>query len=779
MQDNNTKIIDGAYQRQASKNPGLIIVDDQGFRQIDLKQFRKKELCFGRKTEMNDIVIASDIVSSSHGKIIIENDGISICDTGSSNGTFVAMGGHYHKLAPGQPFFSDMEDVIIRIGGHDKSVLLLYTQNAGGQWKEERLKAYMSIGREDGNDICLRHVSVSAKHAAIKVVNGQFVLEDCGSTNGLMVNGQRMARQCLLNDKDIIQITNSTIIFTHSALIYKTLDSGTQLSLQKLTKVAGRGKERKIILNQADCQIGKNEFVAIIGGSGAGKSTLMNAMSGFDKDITGKVYFNGLDLHQNFDSLKNIIGFVPQQDIIYENLTLYKMLYYTAKMKMPEDTTAGEIRQRIDQVLEMVELSDHQRTMIKRLSGGQKKRASIAVELLADPSLFFLDEPTSGLDPGTEQKLMYTLRRLSKNEGKTVIMVTHTTQNLHLCDKVIIMGTGGRICYYGSPEDARAYFEVDDLVSIYNLVSDQTSKWADKYNSVKKDVYEAPEKAPAMHIRGKSGHLLRRQFWVLVSRYVELIKNDMQRLTLLFAQPLIIGLLLAVVAEEDAFTSYEGTKSILFALSCSGIWIGMFNTIQEICKERVILKREYMSNLNLGIYMASKYLVQGIICAVQALILIIIFINMVGRADQGAFGHSAGVEMFISLFLTVYASSSLGFIVSALSKNGDRAMATAPFLLIIQLLFSGVLFDLSGITKVVSALTISRWSMEGLGVTNDLNSLPLKLEEKFPGLERELNPMFDKSLWHLLETWGILVIFVILLGVISVLLLRNLSKEKG
>ena len=203
-------------------------------------------------------------------------------------------------------------------------------------------------------------------------------------------------------------------------------------------------------MNDVSCEIRPNEFVAIIGGSGAGKTTLMNAISGFEQEFTGKVYCNNVDLVAQFQHLKNIIGFVPQQDIIYENLTLKRMLLYTAKLKMPEDTKKQEMEQRIEAVLKMVDLLEHQNTYIRKLSGGQKKRASIAVELLADPKLFFLDEPTSGLDPGTEKNLMETLSRLAKEQNKTIIMVTHTTQNLHLCDKIIFMGPGsGSRCYPG------------------------------------------------------------------------------------------------------------------------------------------------------------------------------------------------------------------------------------------------------------------------------------------------------------------------------------------
>ena len=163
------------------------------------------------------------------------------------------------------------------------------------------------------------------------------------------------------------------------------------------------------------------------------------------------------------------------------------MLYYTAKMKMPDNTSMQEIEDRIQEVLRLIELTEHQNTMIKNLSGGQKKRASIAVELLADPGMFFLDEPTSGLDPGTEQKLMRVLNRLSKTQGKTIVMVTHTTQSLDLCDKIIFMGKKGRLAFMGTPEEAKMFFGTESLIEIYNLLEEDTESWAgqfDRFNPI-------------------------------------------------------------------------------------------------------------------------------------------------------------------------------------------------------------------------------------------------------------------------------------------------------
>ena len=468
----------------------------------------------------------------------------------------------------------------------------------------------------------------------------------------------------------------------------------------------------------------------------------MTAMSGFDSKVTGHVYCNGTNLHENFQTLKNIIGFVPQQDIIYENITLKKMLYYTAKMKMPQDTSNQEIEERIEEVLRMVELSEHKDTYIRRLSGGQKKRASIAVELLANPGLFFLDEPTSGLDPGTEEHLMRTLSKLSKEQEKTIVMVTHTINNLDLCDKVIIMGYGGRLCYCGSPAGIKDFFRTDDLVKVYDIITADPKGWETQFkmsgiNAVSGQVHES--NGEAIKPRTVSGFA---QLGILVRRYTTLIMNDVQRLALIFGQPLIIGLLLTLVAGPDIYRKFTETQSILFTLMSGGIWMGLLNTIQEVNKERVILKREYMGNLKLPIYMLSKYIVQGVISLIQAVILVLTFVLIKGAPDcKGVIISNATLEMIVLIFLTIYASAGMGLLLSSITKSADRAMAIAPFVLIIQLIFSGILFELTGATDKISYVTFSRWAMESIGSTCDLNLLDPPGQEESEQVEEQFDDL--------------------------------------
>ena len=252
------------------------------------------------------------------------------------------------------------------------------------------------------------------------------------------------------------------MIYSAGFIYFHTYTGGIGITVSHIVKTVKSGNNSINICNDVSLEIRPAELVAIIGGSGAGKTTLMNAICGYNKPTSGKVVINGEDLYEKdtYEALKSVIGYVPQQDIVYDNLTLFSMLNYAAKLRLPDDTSPAERERRVREVIDMVELSSKADTMIRRLSGGQKKRASIAVELLSDPQLFFLDEPASGLDPGTERNLMRTLKNMTQS-GKTVILVTHSTLNLQDCDKILFMGRGGNLCYSGNMESAKRFFKID------------------------------------------------------------------------------------------------------------------------------------------------------------------------------------------------------------------------------------------------------------------------------------------------------------------------------
>ena len=752
----------------------LIIIDSQGVRNIDLNDYRKETLLIGRNGNECDIAVASAYASGRHLYFIRKFGECFLCDEGSTNGTFLIKGENRVDIRKTGPYKLKEATSICYLGdgGHpgEEAILVFTTQNNGELKSVHLEQGNTLIGRSEDCDIRLLHPMVSRRHAVVSRNADIITIGDMGSLNGVLVNGVAVNKSVQVSRTAVVQIADTVIIIHNGYLLYFRSVSGVSVEVNHIEKKVGKGKK---ILNDVSLSIGENEFVAIIGGSGAGKTTLMNAISGFDSKLSaGNISVNGADLHKNFDVLKGIIGYVPQQDIIYENLTLRRMLEYTAKMKMDSSVGSAERAERIEKVLEMVELIEHKDTYIRKLSGGQKKRASIAVELLADPKLFFLDEPTSGLDPGTEQNLMKTLKKLSKTQGKTIIMVTHTTQSLNLCDKIIIMGTGGRLCYMGTPEETLNFFETDSLVNVYNMVNSDALMWEKKFKDNNDNNIQSPHKE---HEKIKVGNKvsLWNQFKVLTMRYAELMLHDIPRLALLLAQPVIIAVLLGIVAAEEVFDIYEDTKSILFALVCSGIWIGLFNSIQEICKERVILKREYMANLRLPIYILSKYVVQLVLGLVQTLLMLGLFAVLVGIPKEGIIFSSGFVECALTLLLTVMASAAMGLIISAFAKNGDRAMTFAPFILIVQLLFSGILFKLEGAVDVISRVTVSRWAIEGLGSTADLNMLMSKT-----GIPRQAENLFTHSAQHLWQVWGILMIFVVVFGILASVLLKSVAKDQ-
>ena len=717
-------------------------------KEYDLTKFQDGSYTFGR-SENNSIRLNSGIVSGNHGDIYLQQGRFYVRDNHSSNGSYIAYGTQFMQMTPEQYYGGDGRDMIIRLGtnhsmdGIDPVLFLYNGRQKDGRWKTYSLHdGDNSIGRAADCDIRIKNVAVSRYHAGIRKVQNQYYVFDNGSTNGVFVNGSRIVKPYCLSNKDIFTILNTTFIYDGDLLYYKVNPEGIALEIHDLNKDVPAKGGKKTILDKVSLSIQPNEFVAIIGGSGAGKTTLMTAMSGFDSKVTGQVYCNGTNLRENFQTLKNIIGFVPQQDIIYENITLKKMLYYTAKMKMPQDTSNAEIDERIEEVLGMVELSEHKDTYIRRLSGGQKKRASIAVELLANPGLFFLDEPTSGLDPGTEEHLMRTLSKLSKEQEKTIVMVTHTINNLDLCDKVIIMGYGGRLCYCGSPAGIKDFFRTDDLVKVYDIITADPKGWETKFrmsgiNPV--NAHASQEGGEPIKPRKVNGFA---QLGILTRRYTTLIMNDMQRLALIFGQPLIIGLLLTLVAGTGIYEKFTETQSILFTLMSGGIWMGLLNTIQEVNKERVILKREYMGNLKLPIYMLSKYIVQGVISLIQAVILVVTFVLVKGTPScKGVIISNATVEMIVLIFLTIYASAGMGLLLSSITKSADRAMAIAPFVLIIQLIFSGILFELTGATDKISYVTFSRWAMESIGSTCNLNELEPPGQEESDSVEEQFDDL--------------------------------------
>lgn len=775
--DKTTRFVGAVEQTDSS----LVTIFDGSFvpRTIQLNEFGKNYVYFGRDPQ-NDIVLTSNLVSSKHGRFVykgnswVMEDKAAYKDSGSTNGLI------YNNTSIISRSVSDGDFIRIDDGVETVSegVLFVFSSvDSDNKWHSVPLsgKPEVTIGREESCDITLPHVSVSKVHAKIVHENDGWYIIDSDSTNGVIVNNRRISGKEKLHEKDVIAITSSKLIFTSTMISYCCYKSGISVDASDIV-IKRRNEEGKLITtcDHASLNIKPGELVAIIGGSGAGKSTILNCMCGYLRPDHGDVYINGVNLYQNFDSLKKIVGYVPQSDIVYDNLTLYDMLAYTAKLRLPKDTTPAERESAILKAIETVELTEKRYNLIKKFSGGQRKRASIAVELLSDPNLLFLDEPASGLDPGTERNLMQSLRSMADG-GKTVILVTHSTLQLKMCDKIVFMGKGGNLCFFGSYEEALAFFGVSDIVDVYNMITEQATQWSAKFE---KSRVPAGKVRQTSAVSGKSKESRFKQFCVLSTRYLKLVVNDRQRLLLLLVQAPLLAVLISLVADGEQFEQYEMTKSLLFALSCSAFWVGMLNAIQEICKERPIMKREYMTGLSLTSYVASKATVLGGLCLLQSVLITGVFSGLVGIPDVGVI-MSPFLEILITTFFTAVASTSTGLFVSSLFTNADRAMTVAPILLMPQILFSGLIFKLGDATEVISWFAVCRWSMEGYGTTANLNDLTLRLQQEGILIPHEAETFFEFTSTHLMMSWGILAVYTAVFLILTRIILSKTTKEES
>lgn len=609
------------------------------------------------------------------------------------------------------------------------------------------------------------------------IIRNNITIADEGSLNGIYINRKKIlpSKNKKIENLDVILIGNSKIVVFGDKLIYQLSDSGVQVDAIDIVKKVRVKFKTQEIASHTSMTIKPSEFVAFVGGSGAGKSTFMKCISGVDRPTSGRVLINGENLYDNYDELKYNIGYVPQEDIVYSNLTLHDTLQYAAKLRMPDNTTIKERNIRIKEVLDIVQLTELENSYIRQLSGGQRKRASIAVELIADPNLFFLDEPTSGLDPGTERSIMLTLRKMAEM-GKTVILVTHNTLNLHLCDKVAFFGKGGKLCFFGRPKQALEFFGVSDFVDIYTLLNKDVEPWYNKFKNIEQtvNIEEAGEERTKINKKNKSFF---RQLMILISRYIKLITNDFQQLFLLIAQAPVVAILLAMVASEDIYTSYDDTKAIIFSIGCASIWLGLLNSVQEICKEKVILQKEHMADLKLSSYLLSKFIVQGIIAFIQATLLVGIFQKIVGSSENSILINGYWDIQFVS-FLSILAAASTGLFISAVVKNSNIAMSVIPLILVPQLLYSGMLFKLDEITDFVSNFVLCRWTVEALGTSVKLNDLTHIAQTINPLIEIEPENYFTFTTEHMIEVIGIILLMTAVLMLASYFVLRkNVNKN--
>lgn len=736
----------------------------------------------------NDIVLPLAYVSGRHGRLERQGTDWFYTDLGSTNGTFH----NGRRIPPHQPVLLQDGDVL-RIGDpHGNSVGLTFQAGAVGAAVGGTIHIgttalgakTLLIGRKPQADIALQAPTVSWQHARLDRAPQGYFITDLGSTSGTFVNGQRLTGRRLIRPGDVIQIGPFQLVYEATGIQQYAPTRGMRLDGICLVREVGRGARKKRLLHEVTISILPGEFVALVGPSGAGKTTLMMALNGFARADKGQVLVNGDDLYEHFDLYRTLIGYVPQDDIIHKDLTVAEALRYAARLRLPSDMSAQEIEQRIDQVLEEVELLEQKDQVISSLSGGQRKRVNIAVELLADPRLLFLDEPTSGLDPGLEKKMMHTLRRLADG-GRTVVLVTHATANIAQCDHVCFMAQG-RMIYFGPPHEALNFFGVtsNDFADIYAQLDDpnpeiarqKVADWEQRFISTYYQKYVASriravvsqiqrELAPATAGERPRVNPLQ-QFFVLTCRYLKLVLRDRLLLTVLLAVMPVIALLLLLIAEphwlvgntpaeieqqlarvaagQSASYSVVGkSQTLLLMMALASIFLGLFSSAYEIVKERPIYLRERMVALQLLPYLGSKVAVLGAFASLECLLFLLIVALKIRLPKEGVI-LPAPIEIYLTMVMGAWAAILLGLMISALVPNTNSVIYIILLLLFFQIIFSGALFELPEATKWLSGLTLSRWTTEALGTSANLEYLNTLSKTRFLPEPREVSVNVEK-----------------------------------
>ncbi|MEI6441850.1 MAG: ATP-binding cassette domain-containing protein [Nostocales cyanobacterium ELA583] len=638
------------------------------------------------------------------------------------------------------------------------------------------------IGRDSTANLYLDAPTISRRHATIDSDHqGRYILQNF-SPNGVFINGQQISSKAVLTNGSKIRIGPYILFLRDDNL--EILDQGTHIRLEAQNLILETNG--KIRIDDLSFAIEPGQFVALVGGSGAGKSTLMRTLLGIEKTTKGIVYLNGEDLQKNFNLYRNQIGYVPQDDIIHRELTVAEVLTYAAKLRLPPDSNLQQV---VEQALAAIKMSHRRQALISDLSGGQRKRVSIGVELLADPKLFFLDEPTSGLDPGLDKQMMQLLKELAHQGGRTVILVTHATANITECDRIVFLGIGGKLCYFGTPDDALKFFQVEDFADIYIKLEEEKEaiKYVNKFRqSGYYKIYVAnqlnskikPETTP---IPAKpKGVSFWQQWFLLTQRSGQLIVRDKINLALsLLTAP--IGISLITLAMKDKAPFVLGNEPdpalpslalrVLFVFTCAGLWVGFSSSLQEIVKESAIYLRERLVNLGLFAYLSSKITILSGLALAQTLLILIII--LMGFKSPNPELISWNMGLLITSFLTLFASFSLGLLVSAIVKNSSQANSTLPLLILPQIIFSGVLFKTEGVvSQILSWLMISRWSVGAYGTILNVNGLIPK-EHQFPGAF-EATSVYDPTWGNLSLNWGILLLHT----TVYLLIIFGLQKRK-
>ena len=593
----------------------------------------------------------------------------------------------------------------------------------------------IKIGRATDNDIVIPDVLASRHHATLVPKPGGAEIIDNRSINGTFVNGARV-ESAVLHDGDTVTIGNVDLLFRGGTLVRRTeTEAATRTGGLEVHGVTWTIEGNKTLLDNISMAARPGMLTAVIGPSGAGKSTFARLVAGYTHPTTGTVSFEGHDVHAEYASLRSRIGMVPQDDVVHGQLTVRQALMYAAELRLPPDTNKADREQVVNQVLEELEMTKHLDTRVEKLSGGQRKRASVALELLTGPSLLILDEPTSGLDPALDRQVMTMLRQLA-DAGRVVLVVTHSLTYLDVCDQVLLLAPGGKTAFYGPPNQIGP--------------SMGTTNWADIFSSVAGDPDAANKRFIAQHgppppqpAAQKPADLgeptktsLRRQFSTIARRQMRLIVSDRGYFLFLAFLPFIMGVLSLTVPGDVGFgvpvPATQGGEApnepgqILVLLNVGAIFMGTALTVRALIGERAIFLREQAVGLSTSAYILAKVFVFALFALLQSAI--VVGINVWGK-KWGPGAVTSGVvipprtlELYVDVAACCVAAAMTGLALSALAKSNEQIMPLLVIAIMSQLVFQGGMIPVTGrvVLDQLSWITPARWGYASTASTIDL-----------------------------------------------------------
>ena len=674
--------------------------NNQLFKKVAVEKGYHFSLIVGSSKEAN-VCLENKRVSNHHLQLVYNKEGeLHVVDLDSLNGTFL----NGNKLIAGEDKILKSKDKLQLAGVND--VVIVVDRDYGHNLNDSTIniieklskKKKISIGRSNDCDITIPSDTVSRFHAVIENTrNGIYTIRDLNSRNGTFVNGKRVHGKLNVTQSDKIFIGRYQMSLKGDAKDLRDELAVVAIGLEKRYFNKKTGREKKA-LSRLDLSVPSRSLLAIMGPSGCGKSTLLKALNGYNIASKGKVLIHGLELSTNYDYLKTAVGYVPQDDIVHKQLTIQQSMDYTSKLRL------GKVNpNKITQILKDLHIYDVKDQLISEISGGQRKRVSIAVELLTDPLILFLDEPTSPLDPQTVDELLKILQALSSKA--TIVMVTHKPSDLEYMDEVIFLANGkdgaGHITYYGDTKQYRKHFRQETAAGVFSqLTAENSEYWIRKYRNPR-PLTNTTSSLPTNN--NSKTNVLEQYYW-LTRRYFSIKLNDKVNSAILLVQAPIIAILICGIFSNIS-------TAVLFMIAISAIWLGTQNAAREIVVEQAIYQRERMYNLEIFPYILSKITVLSTFAIIQSLVFVFILsINY----NESLLELNNPEYIFLWMCFLSITSSFLGLLLSALVDTAEKAMTILPLILIPQIMLAGLIAKVSnGFVEVLSYLTLSRWAVEG------------------------------------------------------------------